>query len=239
MKVFAISDLHLSTVCDKPMDVFGKSWENYFEQICQDWQNKVTEEDLVILAGDFSWAMRMEEALPDFALVAKLPGKKVILRGNHDYWWNTISQVRNSIPQNFFALQNDCLRFDDLLVCGTRGWICPDGDNLTADDKKNYLREVERLKLSLAAMQKQRLPTDKVVAVMHYPPYNGRYEDSDFIKLFVENDVHTVVFGHLHGKDCRANLFMRKFNINFYLTSCDLMQNKLAEIDLGNEVKES
>lgn len=104
MKVFAISDLHLSTVCDKPMDVFGKSWENYFEQICQDWNSKVSQDDVVILAGDFSWAMRFEQALPDFNLVAQLPGNKVILRGNHDYWWNTISQVRNGIPKGFYAL---------------------------------------------------------------------------------------------------------------------------------------
>lgn len=233
MKVFAISDLHLSTVCNKPMDVFGKAWENYFELICNDWMQKVSDADLVILAGDFSWGMRLEEALPDFQLVAQLPGKKVILRGNHDYWWNTLSQVRSSIPTGFFALQNDCLRFENVLICGTRGWLCPDGDNLSADDKKIYLREVERLKLSLAAMQKQRKPEDKVVAIMHYPPFNGRYDDSDFIKLFVQNDIHTVVYGHLHGKDCRANLFMRKFNIDFYLTSCDLLGNKLVEINLS------
>ncbi len=232
MKVFAISDLHLSTVCDKPMDVFGKAWENYFEQICDDWKKKVTDDDLVILAGDFSWAMRMEEALPDFELVAKLPGKKVILRGNHDYWWNTISQVRNNIPNGFFALQNDCLRFDDILICGTRGWVCPDGENLSAEDKKIYLRETERMKLSLAQMQKQRREGDKVIAVMHYPPFNGRYEDSDFVHQFIENDVHTVVYGHLHGKDCRASLFLKKFNIDFYLTSCDLVGNKLVEIVL-------
>lgn len=232
MKVFAISDLHLSTVCNKPMDVFGKSWENYFEQICADWKEKVSEEDLVILAGDFSWAMRMEEALPDFECVAKLPGRKVILRGNHDYWWNTISQVRNSIPQGFFALQNDCLRFGDVLICGTRGWVCPDGDNLSDEDKKIFLRETERMKLSIAAMQKMRQEGDKVIAVMHYPPFNGRYDDSEFVRQFVANDVHCVVYGHLHGKDCRANLKMKKYNIDFYLTSCDLMNNVLAEIEI-------
>ena len=170
MKVYAISDLHLSAACDKPMDVFGKAWENYFDIICDDWRHKVDDDDVVLLPGDFSWAMRMEDALPDFQAVATLPGRKVILRGNHDYWWNTLSQVRNSIPQGFYALQNDCIRFGDVLICGTRGWICPDGDNLSADDKKIYLRETERLKLSLAAMQKQRQPSDKVVAIMHYPP---------------------------------------------------------------------
>lgn len=232
MKIFAISDLHLSTVCEKPMNIFGKAWENYFEFICDDWRKKVSDDDLVILAGDFSWAMRIEEALPDFNLVAALPGKKIILRGNHDYWWNTISQVRQNIPSGFFALQNDCIRFDNVLFCGTRGWVCPDGNNQSADDKKIYLREIERMKLSLAAMQKVRTPSDKVIAVMHYPPFNGRYEDSDFTRLFVQNDVHTVVYGHLHGKDCRATLLLKKFNIDFYLTSCDLLGNKLVEIQL-------
>lgn len=232
MKVFAISDLHLSTVCDKPMDVFGKSWENYFEQICQDWNSKVSQDDVVILAGDFSWAMRFEQALPDFNLVAQLPGNKVILRGNHDYWWNTISQVRNGIPKGFYALQNDCLRFENLLICGTRGWICPDGDNLSAEDKKIFLRETERLKLSIAQMQKQRRPDDKVIAVMHYPPFNGSYDDSAFVRQFVANDIKAVVYGHLHGKDCRASLHMKKYNIDFYLTSCDLVGNKLVEIDI-------
>ncbi len=230
MKVFAISDLHLSTVAEKPMDIFGKTWENYFEEICDDWNTKVGSDDLVLLPGDFSWAMRMEEALPDFEAVAKLPGKKVILRGNHDYWWNTISQVRLMLPSGFYALQNDCLRFGDVLVCGTRGWVCPDGDNLSADDKRIYLRETERLKLSLAAMTKQRRAEDRVIAIMHYPPFNGKYEDSDFIRQFVAADVPTVVYGHLHGKDCRANLRMNKFGIEFYLTSCDLVGNKLTEI---------
>ena len=230
MKVFAISDLHLSTNCQKPMDIFGKSWVNYFELICADWKAKVSQDDVVLLPGDFSWAMRMEDAMADFELVAQLPGKKVILRGNHDYWWNTLSQVRNAIPKDFFALQNDCLRFGDVLICGTRGWVCPDGDNLNAEDKKIYLREVERLKLSIASMQKQRQPEDKVIAIMHYPPFNGRYEDSDFVRQFVQADIKTVVYGHLHGKDCRSNLYMKKFGIDFYLTSCDLVGNVLTEI---------
>lgn len=230
MKVFAISDLHLSTVCNKPMDVFGKSWENYFELICQDWRSKVSDDDLVLLPGDFSWAMRMDEALPDFEEVSQLPGTKVILRGNHDYWWNTLTQVRTSIPSGFYALQNDCMRFGDILICGTRGWICPDGDNLTADDKKIFLREVERLKLSISAMQKERKENDKVIAIMHYPPFNGRYDESEFTKQFVLAGIDTVVYGHLHGKDCRANLHFKKFGIDFYLTSCDLVGNKLTQI---------
>ena len=161
---------------------------------------------------------------------APLRGKKIILRGNHDYWWNTLSQVRQALPEGFYALQNDCFRFGNVLVCGTRGWVCPDGDNLSADDKKIYLRETERLKLSLAAMQRMRKEGDKVVAIMHYPPFNGRYEESDFVRQLVAADVPTVVYGHLHGKDCRATLRMRRFGIEFFLTSCDLVANKLTFI---------
>lgn len=212
------------------MDIFGKAWENYFEEISSDWQSKVTDDDLVLLPGDFSWAMRIEEAMPDFRLVAQLPGQKIILRGNHDYWWNTLSQVRSMLPDGFYALQNDCHRFGDVLICGTRGWVCPDGDNLSAEDKKIYLREIERLKLSLAAMTKMRKPDDRVIAMMHYPPFNGKYDDSDFIRQLILAEVPTVVFGHLHGKDCRANLYMKKFGIEFFLTSCDLVGNKLTQI---------
>ena len=228
MKVFAISDLHLSTVVDKPMDVFGASWDNYIDLIIADWKAKVTDDDVVLLAGDFSWAMRMADALPDFALLADLPGKKVIIRGNHDYWWNTISQVRNNLPTGFYALQNDCLRLGNLLLCGTRGWVCPDGNNLNDEDKKIFLRERERLELSLKAMSEQRKETDTVVAMMHFPPFNGRFEESLYTQLFVKYDVPTVVYGHLHGKDCRAVLNMKKFGIDFYLTSCDLVKNQLV-----------
>lgn len=232
MKVFAISDLHLSTVVDKPMDVFGEKWKNYFDIVKQDWAEKVSDDDIVLLAGDFSWAMRMEEVLPDFALFKDFKGKKVIVRGNHDYWWNTISKVRAQIPQDFFAIQNDCLRFDDLLVFGTRGWVVPEGCNQSEEDKKIYLREIERLKLALTDLNKKRTPSDKVICMMHYPPFNGRREESDFTKLLVANDVNTVVYGHLHGKDCRADKIVKKFGIDFYLTSADIVDFKLTEIPI-------
>jgi len=231
MKVFAISDLHLGTIVDKPMDIFDDKWQDYWKKIETDWNNKVSDDDVVLMAGDFSWAMRMEEALPDFALFNGLKGKKVILRGNHDYWWNTISQVRANLPQNFYALQNDCLRIDNLLICGTRGWIVPDGNKATtADDKKIYLREIERLKLSLKEMQKQRKEGDKVIAMMHFPPFNGRRDESEFTKLFVVNDITTVVYGHLHGNDCRVDKLVKKFGIDFWLTSADIVDFLLTEI---------
>ncbi len=171
-------------------------------------------------------------------MIAKLPGKKVILRGNHDYWWNTLSQVRNALPDGFFVLQNDCFRFGNVLICGSRGWTCPDGNNLSEHDLKIYNREVERLSLSIKQMNKMRTEGDKVIAIMHFPPFNGSYDESGFTKQFVANDIDTVVYGHLHGRDCRANLYFKKFNIDFYLTSCDLVHNKLTLIYDDNPIEQ-
>lgn len=232
MKVFAISDLHLSTTVNKPMDIFGPQWKDHFDVIKQDWISKVSDQDLVLMAGDFSWAMRSNEVISDFALFEGLPGKKIILRGNHDYWWNTISRVREFIPQGFYALQNNAYRFDNILLFGTRGWTCPEStlDSMSKEDKKIYLCEIERFKLSIADMKKQRQDGDKVICMFHFPPFNSRIEPSDFVRMLIENDVHTVVYGHLHGKDSRISLLLNKFGINFYLTSCDLVENKLVEI---------
>jgi predicted phosphohydrolase len=230
MKVFAISDLHLSGAAPKPMDVFGSSWDNYVAEIKADWQSKVSDDDVVLLCGDFSWALTLEEVKVDFQQIAPLKGKKVLLRGNHDYWWNTLSQVRAALPNGFFALQNDCLRFGKVLLTGSRGWLCPDGNNLAADDQKIYNRECLRLELSLQQMAKVRETDDVVVGLMHFPPFNGRYADSGFVNLFVKYNVPTVVYGHLHGKDCRTSLLLNKFNIDFFLTSCDQVGNKLVQI---------
>ena len=231
MKVFAISDLHLSTTVNKPMDIFGPNWSNHFLAIKEDWEKKVSDEDVVLMPGDFSWAIKSEDAESDFALFKELKGKKVILRGNHDFWWNTISQVRAILPEGFFAIQNDALKFGNLIVCGSRGWVLPEPNRpLNERDNKIYLREIERIKLSLAAMEKLRQEGDRAICIMHYPPFNGRREESEFVRQLILHDVDTVVYGHLHGKEVRSDLFVRKFNMNFWLTSADLVDFKLTEI---------
>ena len=230
MKIFAISDLHLCTTSEKPMDIFGAAWENYFEKITEDWKQKVGGEDLVLLPGDFSWAMNLEQAVQDFELIRFLPGKKVLIRGNHDYWWSGISKLRAVLPDGMYAVQNDCLRFDNILICGSRGWVCPDSGPLSEEDNKIYLREAERLRLSFEQMARIRQPEDKVICMMHYPPFNVRRTDSLFTQLIQEYRIDAVVYGHLHGKDCRADLRYFKNGIWYYLTSCDLVANKLTEI---------
>lgn len=230
MKIFAISDTHLSSVVEKPMDIFGPGWEDHFDRIVEDWKQKVGKDDLVLLAGDISWGMYLEEAKPDLDLIGNLPGKKVILRGNHDYWWKSITAVRNILPKNMFAVQNDCLRFDDILVCGSRGWTVPETDFKTEEDEKIFKRELIRLELSLSEMQKQRKEGDFVVVMTHYPPFNSKMNGSEVTNLIEKYNPDCVVYGHLHGKNCRIKLDFFINKIRYVLTSCDQINCKLIEI---------
>ena len=231
MNFFAISDLHISTTEDKPMEVFGAAWENYLEKIIADWEKKVGEDDVVFIAGDLSWAMQLENAVKDLSLFARLKGKKIIIRGNHDYWWKSLSRVRAALPE-FTVLQNDAAKFGNVVVCGSRGWTVEGAADYTEQDKKLYLREVERLRLALASAVKLREDGDKLVVLMHYPPFNVKRENSLFTDLFEKNGVNAVIYGHLHGKDCRSDLVVQKNGITYYLTSCDQLGNELTKIDL-------
>lgn len=232
MKVFSIGDLHLDSVVDKPMDVFGPGWEDHFDRIKTDWLKKVKENDLVLIPGDISWGMRESEAKPDLNLIASLPGIKIITRGNHDYWWNSISKVRALLGENFYALQNDALRIENVVVCGTRGWMVPNvaGEFKDEDDKKIYLRELIRIEMALKDLQKKRKEGDFAVAMIHYPPFNAKLNDSDYTRLFEQYKVDVVVYGHLHGKNCRACKFVEKNGVKYYLTSCDQVNCELVEI---------
>lgn len=232
MKVFAISDLHLSINNPKPMNIFGPTWEGYEKKIFEDWKKKVGEEDLVLLAGDFSWAMKLEEAKADFDLIKDLPGKKIIIRGNHDFWWSSISAVRKMLPKDIYAIQNDAIKFEDVIICGTRGWtVSENGEFASAEDEKIFKRELIRLELTLKSAKKLQTENEKIVCMMHYPPCNFKKEESEFTKLLKEAQVDSVVFGHIHGVKRKQNQF--KLNdISFYLTSCDMVDNKLVEIDV-------
>lgn len=230
MKIFAISDLHLSVNNPKPMDVFGPVWEGYLDKIFSDWKEKVGEEDIVLLAGDFSWAMKLEDAISDFELINDLAGKKIIIRGNHDYWWKSISAVRAILPFNTYAIQNDAIRFDGVVICGTRGWqVVENGTERTSEDKKVFDREVLRLEMTLSAGQKLMQQGDKLVCMTHYPPMNFSKEDSPFSKLFEKYNVDKVVYGHLHGYK-NPVLNFQKNGVEYYLTSCDETKNQLIEI---------
>ena len=149
MKVFSISDLHLSINCNKPMDIFGPVWENYLQDIERSWNELVSDDDIVLIAGDISWAMRFEDAIPDLNYIASLKGHKVIIRGNHDYWWKGIKNLRADLPHKVYALQNDAMKIGNVVICGSRGWVVPEVEHKTPEDEKIYNREVIRLELSL------------------------------------------------------------------------------------------
>ena len=231
MNFFAISDLHISTTEDKPMDVFGSTWENYMDRIIADWESKVGDDDVVFIAGDLSWAMDISNAVKDLSLISGLKGRKIIVRGNHDYWWKSLKRVREALPE-FTVIQNDAVKIGNVVICGSRGWTVEGSNDFTEQDKKLYLRETERLRLALSAAAKIRGEGDKLAVLMHYPPFNVRRENSLFTDLFELNRVNAVIYGHLHGKDCRSDLTLEKNGIKYYLTSCDKLGNKLARIEL-------
>lgn len=231
MRVFSISDLHLSVNNPKPMDIFGPTWEGYLEKIFSQWKEKIADEDLVLLAGDFSWAMKLEDAVADFKLLENLPGKKIIIRGNHDYWWKSISAVRGILPDNFYAVQNDAIRFENYIVCGTRLWNLPDKNKpMTAENEKIYKRELLRLEMTLEQAKKLRTNGEKIICMLHYPPYTFREEDNEVTALLEKYGVYKVVFGHIHAFS-KQSLVLEKNGITYYLTSCDIVGNKIVEID--------
>lgn len=233
MKIFAISDLHLSINNPKPMDIFGGNWDNYVQIICENWKQMVSEQDIVLISGDISWAMYLEDAVADLNFIRTLPGKIVILRGNHDYWWKSISAVRRVLPENMYALQNDSLQFENYIVCGTRGWTVPENtEHKTSEDEKIYKRELIRLKLTLENAKAKQKSNEKIICMLHYPPFNSKRQDSDFTALLEEYNVSYCIYGHLHGSDCRAEIITEKNGITYHLTSCDLVNNKLQEIKI-------
>ena len=233
MKLFAIGDLHLPGGDDKPMDVFGQHWEGHFERISQDWRERVAEDDVVLIPGDISWAMQLEHAKPDLEAIAALPGRKIIMKGNHDYWWNTLSQVTSAMPEGMEAIQHNALDVGCAVVCGTRGWNIPTRETpLSAADMKIYSRELIRLELALQSAVK--IKGDKpLVVMMHYPPLYDMERETEFTALLEKYPVHTVVYGHLHGAGLKARYCGEERGIRYELVSCDGLEFRLKEILLG------
>lgn len=199
MRVLAIADPHLSRRDPKPMDVFGPGWEGHPQAFFDGWRRVVREDDLVLVPGDLSWAMRLEDALVDLEELAALPGHKVILRGNHDYWWPSIGKLRAALPPSMQALQNDAVRVGDVVVAGTRGWTSPGSHEFTEHDEKIHRRELERLDLSLRHAERLREEGDRTVVMLHFPPTNPRLEPSGFLDRIAAFAPDALVFGHVHG----------------------------------------
>ena len=225
MRLFAIGDLHMDGGDDKPMDVFGSQWDRHFLRISENWRNLVGEEDTVLIPGDISWAMQLENAIPDLQEIGKLPGRKILIKGNHEYWWSSISRVRDSLPAGMTALQHDAADIGPCVVCGTRGWLFP-SERMPLDERDEKLcrREIQRLNLALDDAERI-APGKPILVMLHFPPLLASEPETVFTEaLEARKDVKTVVYGHLHGASL-ANAFAgERRGIRYEPVSCDGIQ---------------
>lgn len=216
MAVFAISDLHLPARV-KPMDVFGEHWKNHFERVRSDWLARVGDKDVVLLPGDLSWAMQLDEALEDLRSIAALPGTKVLLRGNHDFWWSAIGRVRRALPEGMLALQNDSVLLNGRLYAGSRGWTIPTAES-DADDVRIYNRERMRLEMSLKSARAKDAHAP-ITAMLHYPPLTD--ELTGFSDILEAYGVEDCVYGHLHGAGLYGAVRGERRGVRYHQVSCD------------------
>lgn len=223
MALYAIGDLHLCLGAEKPMDIFGGNWIGYMEKL-REGISIITDEDTTILLGDLSWALSLDEAGPDFAWINQIPGRKIILKGNHDYWWSTASKFYKFCDQqgfsNQFILNNNCYEYDGWAICGTRGWFYEE-ERSGEQDEKVFKRELLRLEASLKAAGDQR----KMV-FLHYPPRYKGYECREILELFNQYDVRYCFYGHLHGPSHKLAMEGMWDGVEYRLVSADFLDFK-------------
>jgi len=231
MALYAIADLHLPLGIDKPMDIFGKNWENYVERLEHNWQNTVSEGDTVVLAGDFSWATYLEESKKDFEFLERLNGRKILLKGNHDYWWTTMGKLKNFLSENGFSdiefLQNNSFTYGDISICGTRGWTVPQLGK-TEEDKKIYARELIRAELSLKSAKNP----ENIIMFTHFPTVMQDFRENEMTELLRKYGVKRSVFGHIHYSGVKNAFEGEETGIEYTLVSADyreFMPVKLAD----------
>lgn len=221
MRVFAIADIHLSKAFPKPMTIFGAGWEGHPEAVFDEWCKVVQEDDLVLIAGDISWAMKLREAMVDLEDIAQLPGSKILLRGNHDYWWPSISRLRQALSPKMHALQHDSLMIGNIAFAGTRGWDTPGSYGFAEEDQRIYQRELERLALSFKSLQGHEY--QHLILALHYPPYSSSGGPTGFTELIEQYKPSMVVYGHLHGAN-PARLPQDWNGIPLHFVSADMMK---------------
>ncbi len=234
MAVFVIADLHLSFKNPKPMNIFGDNWDNHEDKIRCDWLDKVTDEDVVVLPGDFSWAMNLEDAYLDFKYLNDLPGKKLLLKGNHDYWWTTITKMRNYLTENGFDsidfIFNNSYCFEDKILTGTRGWSLNDLEG----EGKILNRELGRLELSLKEGISKFGNDKEIIVFMHYPPITNssllNKSELKFVEVMKQYNVKKCYYGHLHSRSHKDAIEGIVDGIDFKLISGDYLDFKLLEI---------
>mgnify|MGYP004567624941 CR=1 FL=1 len=228
MAIYTIGDLHLSFNDPKPMDIFGKNWENHEEKIKRDWISKVGKEDTVIHPGDFSWAMYLKDTVKDFDYLNSLPGKKIMLKGNHEYWWTTITNMKKFLNEHNFNnidfIQNNSIEVENKVICGTRGWSLV---NESEDEKRLIAREALRLELSIkSGLEKNK----EIIVFMHYPPIIKQNMDNEFTKVLKKYNIKKCYYAHLHGKSIQEAVEGNIQGIEFKLVSADALDFKLLKI---------
>lgn len=223
MNVFALADLHLEGGQDKPMDIFGPCWENHRRHIESNWRAVVAENDVVLIPGDLSWAMYMAEVVQDIEFLHSLPGRKVLLRGNHDYWWSSPTKLRAAFPQDIMVIQNDAVNVDGVVICGTRGWNLPGSSGFSKDDEKIYARELIRLELSLncAVRLTEASKSSHIILMMHFPPIYAGMERTGFTDIIDRFPVRNVVYGHLHAQSHKLAFNGERDGKSYALCSAD------------------
>jgi len=238
MSIFVIADLHLSFNNPKPMDIFGENWKNHEEKIRKNWIENVTDNDLVILSGDFSWATYLQETKKDFEFLNSLPGKKILLKGNHDYWWTTLKSMRNFLKENNFQnidfLYNNSYEYENYIITGTRGWSFTDGEV----DEKLIKRELGRLELSLKDarnkyLQNDNLANKEIIVFMHYPPITNSKimkEELEFVEMMKKYNVKKCMYGHLHSGSIKEAVEGNIEGIEFKLVSADGLNFELYKM---------
>ena len=217
MNLFTISDLHLPLGADKPMDIFG-GWDNYVERIEKNWKKLVSDDDTVVIGGDISWSISLEQAKPDFEFINGLAGQKIILKGNHDYWWGTANKINEFFADNHFdsikILHNNCYSDGNIAICGTRGWIY---DGTGERDRKVILREAGRLETSIKkSIEIGATP----IVFLHYPPVYAEFVCDEIIDVLKKYDIKQVYYGHIHGKGI-YNTVKEYDGIKLTLVACD------------------
>jgi len=220
MALWAISDLHLAINSDKPMDIFGYKWENHHEKIKENWLSKISPKDTVLIAGDISWSMNIGEGMDDLEWIHNLPGKKILIKGNHDYWWSSITML-NSLYADMDFIQNNFFSYKDYAICGTRGWNCPGSTRFTIHDEKIYERELIRLRLSLD--EAVTMGYKKIIVMLHYPPTNDKFEETELTRIIKEYNVERVIYGHLHGPSLSRLYEGNIEGVEYIVTSCDYL----------------
>ena len=226
VSILTISDLHLALGIDKPMDIFGDGWKNYMQRLKENWNLTVSQDDTVVIGGDISWATYLDEAYKDFEYLENLNGRKIILKGNHDYWWESITKLEGYVQKNGFCsisfLHNKAISVENKAICGTRGWIDKSNDNFKEDDLKIYNRELMRLDMSLSEADK--FACDEKIAFLHYPPVTKNLEiNEDYLDILKKHSVKRCFYGHIHSKAAKKAVEGEFDGIEFKLVSADYM----------------